>query len=117
MKLISCPECKDLILLVPKDVRICYCGKHGGKYLNDHITAVVNKGAILVGLDNNSFTNAKKTVMQNKDKWEHRVDFFFVGWIPTKPGEVIFVDTLDEVLEFDNNYDAENTFSTMPVSL
>lgn len=116
MKLIFCPECKDLVQLREGAVRTCTCGSYGGKYLNDHLTAVVNEGALLVGLDNNTFVSAVKNAIYGKEKWEHRVDFFFTGWIPTKPGEVIFVASLEVVEFFDDDYKAGNEYSTMPVS-
>lgn len=41
MKLIFCKYCHDLFVLHRKKMRKCLCGKFGGKYLKDGMTAVV----------------------------------------------------------------------------
>lgn len=108
MKLLFCVECRDAVSLAEEITRKCKCGKVAGKYLSDHITAVVTPSCVF-GIDNNSFLNALATVGkvvggefeafdQNK-----RYDFFFTGWIPTIPGEVIFVDTPEDVEAYDYN--------------
>ena len=99
MKLIACEECKDTMQLVNSYTRTCWCGAVGGKYLDDSITAVVNKDAIVFGIDNYGFAVAKEMAMRNKNL-PYRYDYFFSGWIPTKPGEVIVVETVEEVLEY-----------------
>ena len=115
MKLINCPKCNDVVNLMVGTTRVCDCGNVGGKYLDDHITAVVNKDALVVGIDNNGFNIARRLAVGNKDV-EQRLDFFFTGWIPTKPGEVIIVDTVEDVLEHDYHLDEEdkNYTSTSP---
>jgi hypothetical protein len=85
--------------LVEKYVRTCWCGHVGGKYLNDQITAVVDKNAIVFGIDNNGFGIAKQLALKNKEL-SYRHDYFFSGWIPTKPGEIIVVETVEDVLEY-----------------
>lgn len=98
--------------------RSCYCGKSAGKYLNDNITAVVNKNAVVVGIDNNGFNIARQMAMHNRE-FPRRIDYFFTGWIPTKPGEVIVVDKVKDVLSYDNKVKDEdkNTDSTSPAVL
>jgi hypothetical protein len=99
----------------------CPCEKCVGKYLNDNLTAVVTKDCIVVGIDNNSFRDSVSRYLKHNpegdEPYDKRLDFFFVGWIPTIPGEVIVVGTEKEVKEFDPNYDAGNdNYSSPPVS-
>jgi len=51
MKLLFCPDCKDVFRLTKK-VRSCECGKCKGKYINN-IDAIYNEG-IPLGFDNTS---------------------------------------------------------------
>ena len=98
MKLLFCPHCRDTVSMTHDNfTRTCKCGKVAGKYLKDKITAVVTKDAVVFGVDNNSFLNALMTVgkvlhndIQGFEEGK-RYDFFFTGWIPTVPGEVIVV--------------------------
>lgn len=119
MKLFYCPECYNLIQIKKKHIFTCICKKHCGKYLNDCNTAVFTKGSIIVGIDNNTWNVAVDRYLKHypggKQPYPVRIDFFFTGWIPTMPGEVIFVDTEKEVLDYP--MDAEvNEYSTMPNS-
>ena len=104
MKLISCPDCKDLVVLAPKYTRTCFCGKIAGKYLKDNLTAVINKDALVVGIDNNGFGIAQDHARYYKTL-KDRIDFFFTGWIPNLPGEVIVVESVEMVLGYDYYYD------------
>ncbi len=117
MKLLFCKECHDTVTMATEDeVRLCKCRKTAGKYLSDRITAVITKASLVFGIDNNSFLNAAKTVERILDgempafEEGKRYDFFFTGWIPTVPGEVIVVDTPGEVAEFD--YELEISFTS-----
>ena len=114
MKLLWCEKCNDLVMLRIDMVTKCSCEAYAGKYLDDNITAVVNDDAIVVGIDNNSFNNAVVSQKQIKEEYEERYDFFFCGWIPTRPGEVVFVDTVEDVHEY--NESGTCTTSTMPIS-
>jgi len=120
MKLFYCTECYSLIQVRVSHIYNCLCKKHAGKYLNDNLTAVFTKGTIIVGIDNNSFYPAvdryKIHNPEGEKPYPTRIDFFFVGWVPTIPGEVIFVDTVDDVVNFPMDYDAGNEHSTMPNS-
>ena len=100
MKLIGCPHCKDLVVLYTRHARSCYCGKVVGKYLSNHLTAVVNKEATVVGIDNNGYGVALQLSERHSDM-KDRIDFFFTGWIPNIPGEVIVVESVEMVLGFD----------------
>ena len=112
MKLLYCTECGDVVSMTSGNItRSCKCGKVAGKYLKDHITAVVTKDSIVFGIDNGSFLNALRTTRNilaaepdQLPKWMEegkRYDFFFTGWIPTKPGEVLFVKSKAHVLATD----------------
>jgi hypothetical protein len=114
MKLIFCPECYDLVLLKSGKRRKCGCKACSGKYLDDNLTAVVNKKAVVVGIDNNSFRNAVDTQESIRDEHDERYDFFFCGWIPTKPGEVVVVKKNKDVKNY--NKSGTSVTSTMPVS-
>jgi len=99
MKLLFCESCRDTVSMTHGNItRSCKCGKVAGKYLEDKLTAVVTIEAVVFGIDNNSFANALATVnkvlFQDIEGFEKnkRYDFFFTGWIPTKPGEVIVVE-------------------------
>ena len=120
MKLISCQECKDMVVLRRKEIRSCHCGNVAGKYLDDGITAVVNNEAIVVGIDNNGFNIAERNATSDAaQKCSHRVDYFFTGWIPNFPGEVIRVETVDDVLKYDYHISDEdkNYGSTSPAEV
>ena len=117
MKAIWCDDCRDLVVLRKGLIRECSCGAHAGTYLSDNITAVISKEAFVVGLDNNSFLNAVASCNWARENVEHRVDYFFCGWIPNIPGEVIYVDTVEDVHNFKEDENTElTTTSTMPTS-
>ena len=121
MKLFYCPTCRQLVDIMRADgeVRYCFCGSHCGKYLADNMTGVFTYGAIIVGIDNNTWLPAvqryKKHNPNGEEPFPSRIDFFFTGWIPTEPGEVVFVDWPDEVHDFPMD-GVTNTQSTMPNS-
>ena len=112
-KLITCPTCNDIVNLTKEYNRSCFCGKCKGRYLDDNVTAIVNKDAIVVGIDNNGFRLSKELYVMNKEH-PSRLDFFFTGWIPTKPGEVIVVDTVEDVSRYDNHVKDPEYISTSP---
>ena len=116
MKLLYCEKCYDLVQLRHRKPRSCDCTKYVGKYLSDGLTAVVNEGSILVGVDNNTFNVAVDRVLHYREELDYRVDFFFCGWLPTEPGEVIFVPTFEEVIEYPYEITGTEYKSTMPVS-
>lgn len=118
MKLIACSKCNDLMVLVNDYTRTCFCGAVGGKYLDDNITAVVNKDALVMGIDNNGLTLAKRMANHHKEV-EFRIDFFFTGWIPNHPGEVIVVETVEDVLAYDYHLPEEEReyTSTLPTEI
>jgi hypothetical protein len=121
VKLVFCAQCYTLVELKSKYVAFCPCESAAGKYLNDNLTAVVTKDSIVVGIDNNTFRPAVERYLkyypEGDEPQNKRIDFFFVGWIPTIPGEVIVVETAEEVEQFDSDYDAGNDgYSSPPVS-
>jgi len=101
MKLIVCVSCKDMVMLTASGIRTCACGMTAGRYLEDNITAVVTKGAVLVGIDNNSYKQALVNALSEQcQKWDQRVDFYFTGWVPNHPGEVVYKKTLKAVEKY-----------------
>lgn len=119
MKLLRCSKCNDSIVIGVLNVtRKCACGETAGKYLKDNVTAVVSKGSIVYGIDNNSLTNAIHNFTAFPKKYpryaKERFDFFFVGWVPTVPGEIIWVDSVHEV-EIEE-YDQEINWDSSPTS-
>lgn len=120
MKLVACQNCNDLVMLINKVTRCCKCGEVAGKYLDDNNTAVVTKNAIVVGIDNNGFNIAKWYSMgEEAQNCKYRVDYFFTGWVPNFPGEVIKVETVDDVLNYDYHVKEEdiNYESTSPAKV
>jgi hypothetical protein len=57
MKLIFCPECKDVVKLKMQEKTFCECGKSWGTY-TDNLRAVINPIAIPLGFHNGFFINA-----------------------------------------------------------
>jgi hypothetical protein len=72
------------------------------------------KDSIIVGIDNNTWNDVRKRYNQFRN-YPSRLDFFFTGWIPTIPGEVIRVDTVQDVRKYPFKVLVEAQ-STMPVS-
>lgn len=59
MKLIYCPDCRDLFRLNYKS-RMCDCGKSSGAYRDNGLHAWISGLAIPIGFDNGSFSKAKR---------------------------------------------------------
>jgi len=117
MKLLFCVDCGDVVRIINKWPLSCLCDKHRGKYLSDNITAVVTKGCMIVGIDNNSFMNAAIGIQNLLNRGHKtRFDLYFTGWIPTHPGEVIYVKTVEDVTEFPYECDMPVYTSTLPTS-
>lgn len=55
-KLIRCKECEDIVRLVHTKWRKCECGKSGGQYNDDMISATVGGDCEVIGLRNDYFT-------------------------------------------------------------
>jgi hypothetical protein len=67
MKLIRCKTCEDVVRLIHTEWRKCYCGKSGGQYNDDLLSATVGGNCEVIGIRNDFFTESKK----NRFK-EHR---------------------------------------------
>lgn len=121
MKLLRCPKCEDFFSLINKvgRVKTCSCGETAGKYLEDGIQAVVTENSVVAGIDNNTFFTAlyRQKDMLEKHPEYPRIDFFFAGWVPTIPGEVIRVKSTSDVVTYPLEVEKKTSFSTMPVSL
>jgi hypothetical protein len=100
MKLIWCPFCHHLFSLSARKVRKCDCGRYAGKYINQ-TDAVANKGAIVVGIDNNTFMPAVSQAIGYQTE-EERLNFYFAGWIPNMKhdGQVKFLATIQDVEDY-----------------
>ena len=64
-----------------------------------------SKYCLIFGIDNGSFASAVRnyiTEITNFDDGERR-DWFFTGWVCTHPGEVVLVDTIEELYELDES--------------
>jgi hypothetical protein len=57
MKLVLCPECRDVVSLARTERR-CLCGKVGGAYYEDGLRAVVNGGPVVIGIDSKGIVAA-----------------------------------------------------------
>lgn len=55
MKLINCLECKDVVRLIHTKWRNCECGKSGGQYNDDLITATIGGKCRVFGIPNTFF--------------------------------------------------------------
>lgn len=120
MKLILCPHCSDFFALSNKidKTKTCRCRKSAGKYLSDNVMGVFTENCIITGIDNTTFHTAVyryNQTLKEHPEWP-RMDFFFTGWIPTIPGEIIRVKTVKEVKEYPFEVKVKTIYSTMPVS-
>lgn len=52
MKLIKCNKCYDVVRLIAKAWRKCDCGKSGGQYNDDNLSATVGGDCEVIGLRN-----------------------------------------------------------------
>jgi len=66
MKLIYCPECRDVVALIFEERR-CLCGRSFGFYKPDCINAVTGGEAIAIGFDNHSFEEALSSRLEFGD--------------------------------------------------
>jgi len=57
MKLLFCPECKDIVKLVLDEYRQCWCQESLGVYIDD-LTIRVEGPAIVLGVNNFKFRQA-----------------------------------------------------------
>lgn len=57
MKLLYCPDCRDVFKLVRSEVRRCKCGKVEGRYLNRR-NATVSANAVSLVIGNGSIQDA-----------------------------------------------------------
>lgn len=57
MKLLYCERCDDMVKLT-SERRECRCGACAGRYEADGITATVSGPAVMVGIQNGSFSAA-----------------------------------------------------------
>jgi len=58
MKLIYCPDCRDMIKLRKLEFRHCACGHSWGYYLEDDLTAEIGGSAAPVAIENDELREA-----------------------------------------------------------
>lgn len=71
MKLIRCRKCEDVVRLIDTKWRTCECGKSGGQYNEDSVTATVGGDCDVVGLSNLFFDN-KYRKLSDEEKEEYK---------------------------------------------
>lgn len=63
MKLIRCKKCNDVVRLIHREWRTCDCGKSGGQYNDDMLSATVGGLCEVIGIRNDFFVpNIKKRI-------------------------------------------------------
>jgi len=58
MKLIYCPDCRDMIKLRKLEFRHCACGHSWGYYFEDDLTAEIGGSAAPVAIENDELREA-----------------------------------------------------------
>jgi len=71
MKLIRCKHCNDVVRLIHTRWRICECGRSGGQYNEDLITATVGGNCEVFGISN-LFFDEDFNKLNEKEKVEYR---------------------------------------------
>ena len=71
MKLIRCKNCNDVVRLVHTHWRMCDCGKSGGQYNEDLITATVGGDCEIFGISN-LFFDEEFNKLSEEEKVEYR---------------------------------------------
>jgi hypothetical protein len=66
MKLLLCIKCSDVIKLREEEERTCFCGKSGGKYI-DELNAEYWGSAYLIGFANSSLVSALRKQIAEGD--------------------------------------------------
>ena len=75
MKLLFCFKCNDIVSLL-REPRACRCGGTSGRYLEDDIHAEFTGDGCLLGISNDSFTEAIKWYKQN-----HHISLGFSAFV------------------------------------
>ena len=71
MKLIRCKKCNDVVRLIHTKWRTCDCGKSGGQYNDDLLSATVGGKCDIVGISN-LFFDDKFRALSDKEKVKFR---------------------------------------------
>ncbi len=75
MKLIRCKVCNDVVRLVAKKWRMCDCGKSGGQYNKDMMSATVAGECDIVGISNLFFDDEfRKLSEKEKVKFRKKIN-------------------------------------------
>ena len=78
MKLLFCDDCHDIVRLYPEMWRRCKCGKIGGQYNIDWVTATVGGQARVFGIAN-PFFGHKWVELESQAKEELRTKYYPEG--------------------------------------
>lgn len=73
MKLVYCPNCGDVVRLIHQKWRRCACGKSGGQYNEDLMTATIGGESLCFGVGNYFFNDMWK-YLEDEQKQEYRSD-------------------------------------------
>ena len=79
VKLLFCPSCTDVVRLQVERWKKCECGKSGGQYNCDCVTATVGGEARVFGIGNPFFWphwaahTTQKSRMAARRKWQYRI--------------------------------------------
>lgn len=77
MKLIRCKSCNDVVRLIAKNWRMCDCGKSGGQYNKDLMSATVAGECDIVGISNLFFDDDfRKLSEKQKVKYRKKINHF-----------------------------------------
>lgn len=79
MKLIRCKKCNDVVRLIHKNWRTCECGKSGGQYNDDMLSATVGGKCEVIGIRNDYFTSEPFTPERIVNKEGEVVDKIIQG--------------------------------------
>ena len=72
MKLVFCPDCRDVLRLILEKWRLCKCGRSGGQYHADGLSATVGGAALVFGIPNPFFWGRGKAwllLSPDERKW------------------------------------------------
>jgi hypothetical protein len=71
MKLIRCKKCNDVVRLIESKWRTCECGKSGGQYNKDFMSATVGGDCEIIGISNLMFKKKYKK-LSDEEKTEYK---------------------------------------------
>lgn len=79
MKLIRCDKCEDVVRLIEREWRVCDCGKSGGQYNEDMITATIGGDCEVIGLRNDFFNEKPFSKKRGEDGKNNIIQGEYLG--------------------------------------